>query len=174
MELSPIDLTPVVSRQRATVARVVAITMIVLAAAALVMLRFAGGKSAVSVPRGAHAGQVFLHSCSYSTDDGDYPADCGTLVVPENRRDPDSRLIALPITRVRAKSARPSAPIFYLQGGPGLTNMVFPQASRFAANHDVVLVGYRGVDGSVRLDCPEVASAMTGVSDLLAAKTLDA
>ena len=34
--------------------------------------------------------------------------------------------------------------------------MNFPDASRFAGNHDVVLVGYRGVDGSSRLDCPEV------------------
>ena len=29
-------------------------------------------------------------------------------------------------------------------------------ASRFADDHDVVLVGYRGVDSSTRLDCPEV------------------
>ena len=55
---------------------------IVLAAAGLVALRFSGGKTTVSVPRGAHAGQVFLHSCTYSTEDGSYPADCGTLVVP--------------------------------------------------------------------------------------------
>ena len=34
--------------------------------------------------------------------------------------------------------------------------MNFPKASRFADDHDVVLVGYRGVDGSSRLDCPEV------------------
>ena len=52
--------------------------------------------------------------------------------------------------------------------------MTFPQASRFAGNHDVVLVGYRGVDGSVRLDCPEVSAALTGTSDLLAKKTLQA
>ena len=61
---------------------------------------------------------------------------------------------------IRAHSAHPGVPIFRLQGGPGITNMVFPDASRFTANHDVVLVGYRGVDGSVRLDCPEVSSAM--------------
>jgi len=30
-----------------------------------------------------------------------------------------------------------------------------------------VLVGYRGVDGSVRLDCPEVESAMEHSADLL-------
>ena len=37
--------------------------------------------------------------------------------------------------------------------------MDFPDATRFTARHDVVLVGYRGVDGSSRLDCPEVISS---------------
>ncbi|MDQ3972806.1 MAG: alpha/beta hydrolase [Actinomycetota bacterium] len=50
--------------------------------------------------------------------------------------------------------------MFRLEGGPGLTNLTFPVADRFAATRDVVLVGYRGVDGSVRLDCPEVAAAL--------------
>jgi pimeloyl-ACP methyl ester carboxylesterase len=52
--------------------------------------------------------------------------------------------------------------------------MAFPMASRFRANHDVLLVGYRGIDGSVRLDCPEVAAALDGTKDLLAQKTLKA
>ncbi len=51
---------------------------------------------------------------------------------------------------------------------------VFPQASRLTDKHDVVLVGYRGVDGSRRLDCPEVAGAMQGADDLTAAKALPA
>ena len=38
--------------------------------------------------------------------------------------------------------------------------MTFPEASRFADRHDVVLVGYRGMDGSAVLDCPEVESEM--------------
>ena len=45
--------------------------------------------------------------------------------------------------------------------------MEFAKASRFADDHDVVLVGYRGVDGSVRLDCPEVVSALKHSTDLL-------
>ena len=50
--------------------------------------------------------------------------------------------------------------------------MEFPQASRFADDHDVVLVGYRGVDGSVRLDCPEVESALKHSTDFLDEKSL--
>jgi pimeloyl-ACP methyl ester carboxylesterase len=45
--------------------------------------------------------------------------------------------------------------------------MNFPDASRFTGHHDVVLVGYRGVDGSSRLDCPEVASAREYARDYL-------
>ena len=37
--------------------------------------------------------------------------------------------------------------------------MVFPEGSRFAGDRDVVLVGYHGVDGSVRLACPEVVAS---------------
>lgn len=37
------------------------------------------------------------------------------------------------------------------------------------AAHDVFLVGYRGVDGSVRLDAPEVAAALRAGGDLLGA-----
>jgi hypothetical protein len=44
--------------------------------------------------------------------------------------------------------------------------MTFPQASRLTTEHDVVLVGYRGVDGSRRLDCPEVTGALHANGDL--------
>ncbi|MDT7572829.1 MAG: hypothetical protein QOE05_3003 [Actinomycetota bacterium] len=157
-----------------TLARVVALGVIALLVGALGLVRVTHQVTKVSVPRGAQAGSLTLHSCTYATEAGDVPADCGTLVVPENRLRSGSRLTALPVTRIRAKTGATGAPVFYLQGGPGITNMTFPMASRYTANHDVVLVGYRGVDGSVRLDCPEVVSALTGTSDLVASKTLDA
>jgi pimeloyl-ACP methyl ester carboxylesterase len=101
-----------------------------------------------------------MHSCTYPTENGGYRANCGTLVVPENRADPRSRLIALPVTQILARSSHPLAPVFYLNGGPGETNMTFPQANRLAAQQDVVMVGYRGVDGSSVLNCPEVTAAL--------------
>jgi pimeloyl-ACP methyl ester carboxylesterase len=152
-------------------ARIVALVAIALAVSALAYLRFAPDAGRVSVPSGAHAGTLIMKPCTYGTERGSYRADCGTLVVPENRADPQSRLIALPVTRIRARSAHPGAAIFRLQGGPGVTNMTFSKASRFADNHDVVLVGYRGIDGSSRLDCPEVVSALKHSTDLLGAKS---
>ena len=154
-------------RRGFTPARIIALIFIALGVLGLVYLRLTGGTSAVSVPAGAHAGQLKLTPCNYTTEKGSSSADCGTLVVPENRTNPHSRLIALPVIRIRATSAHPSEPIFRLQGGPGKTNMVFPAASRFTATHDVVLVGYRGVDGSSVLDCPEVTSALEHSADML-------
>src|SRR5580692_7940458 len=59
-------------------------------------------------------------------------------------------------------------------GGPGETNMTFSEASRLAAQHDVVMVGYRGVDGSSVLNCPEVTAALESSADYLAVASLSA
>jgi pimeloyl-ACP methyl ester carboxylesterase len=157
-----------------TPTRIVALAVIGVLVFGLGYLRFAPGDSTVSVPAGAKAGDLTLHPCTYATEAGATLADCGTLAVPENRSDPGSRLIAVPVTRIRARSNHPGEPIFYLEGGPGITNMVFPQASRFAHDRDVVLVGYRGVDGSVRLDCPEVGSALRHSTDVLSEESFRA
>jgi pimeloyl-ACP methyl ester carboxylesterase len=154
--------------------RIVALVVIGVLLLGLTYIGLAPGDAAVSVPQGAHAGQLTMRPCTYATEKGAYRADCGTLVVPENRADPRSRLIALPVTRILARSSHPLAPIFHLNGGPGITNMTFPQANRLAAQHDVVMVGYRGVDGSSVLNCPEVTSALQNSADYLAKASLSA
>jgi pimeloyl-ACP methyl ester carboxylesterase len=154
--------------------RIVALTVIGVVVLGLAYLKLGSADDPVSVPAGAIAGDLILHPCTYSTEDGSYAADCGTLVVPENRADPQSRLIGVSVTRIRAQTDEPAEPIFRLQGGPGKTNMDFSMASRFVGERDVVLVGYRGIDSSVRLDCPEVESALKHSTDLLAEKSLTA
>jgi pimeloyl-ACP methyl ester carboxylesterase len=154
-------------RRGFTAARIIALIVIAPVVLGLMFLGLTGGTSPVSVPAGAHVGQLKLTACTYPTEKGSTRADCGTLVVPENRTNPHARMIALPVIVVRAISAHPSTPIFRLNGGPGVTNMVFPDASRFTANHDVVLVGYRGVDGSSVLNCPEVSAALDDSADML-------
>ena len=114
---------------------------------------------ALTVPEGAQAGQlVGMKPCTYKANDVEYAADCGILIVPENRTAPNSSLLALPITRVRATGTSPTEPIFVLPGGPGIPNYGTSRVSWFTDQHDVVIVGYRGVDGSVQLDCPEVSA----------------
>ncbi len=153
-----------------TAGRVVALGLIAVLVLGLGYLRFAP-EDEVSVPARAQAGDLTLESCDYATEDGSYRADCGTLVVRENRHKSDSRLIALPVTRIHARSGNHGVPIFRLQGGPGITNMAFEPASRFADTRDVVLVGYRGVDGSSKLDCPEVSSSLAHAREFLTEKS---
>jgi pimeloyl-ACP methyl ester carboxylesterase len=154
--------------------RIVALTLIGLVALGLAYLKLGSAEDRPTVPAGALAGDLLLDSCTYSTEDGSYAADCGTLTVPENRADPQSRLIAVKVTRIRAQTDNPAEPVFRLQGGPGLTNMNFSIASRFAGERDVVLVGYRGIDSSVGLDCNEVEAALKHSTDLLSEKSMTA
>ena len=111
----------------------------------------------------AKAGDLTLQPCTHKGKERSYQADCGTLVVQEMRSDPASRLIVLPVKRIRSASLHPAEPIFYLAGGPGQSNMDFQPPDALLADHDIVLVGYRGVDGTVKLDSPEMAKAMYGV-----------
>ncbi|MDX6723233.1 MAG: hypothetical protein QOD73_1637 [Solirubrobacteraceae bacterium] len=167
--------TPPTSKGRIwTPARIAGLVAIAVVIAGLVHARPSHPAGWAAVPAGAHAGQLKLTPCTYPTEKGDVRADCGTLAVPENRNDPRSRLIAVPVTRIRSRSPDPAEPIFRLEGGPGRSNMDFPFASRYIDRHDVVLVGYRGVDGSARLDCPEVTSARRHTADLLSASAIRA
>ena len=50
-----------------TKARIVALALIGAAVLGLAYLHFATGKDSVSVPSGAHAGQLKLHPCHYAT-----------------------------------------------------------------------------------------------------------
>lgn len=163
--------TPVRSSQRRggfTPVRVVALVVMGLLTAGLLYLAFAPEDS-VTVPDGAQAGELTLEACTYNG----YNADCGTLAVPENRADPSSRLIALPVTRVRTTAPEPGLPVFRLQGGPGVTNMTFPSVDLLADSQEVVLVGYRGVEGSSVLSCPEVTAAVKRSGDVLNEASLD-
>src|SRR4051812_10537480 len=98
-------------RNFAAMPRTVALAVIAVLILFLGYLRLSGDDDA-EVPRGAHAGQlVDLHPCTYDK----LKADCGTLVVAENRHATGSRLIAVPVPRIRAASKHPAEPIFRLE-----------------------------------------------------------
>ncbi|HET9590161.1 MAG TPA: alpha/beta hydrolase [Anaerolineales bacterium] len=113
----------------------------------------------LDVPEGARAGQLAgLEACEYQPagSKAKFAAECGTLVVPENWDKAATRLIALPVVRIPASGTNPAEPVFYLLGGPGLSNLSLAPPDWLPEDHDVVIVGYRGVDGTVRLACPDV------------------
>jgi len=153
--------------------RVIFISIIILVS---LLLSACGGaeEAPITVPAGAKAGDlVGLEPCTYEANKVEYAADCGTLVVPENRSDPNSRLIAIPIIRVRALGDNPAEPIFRYEGGPGSSNLHFQHIEGLVDDHDIVQVGYRGVDGSVALECPEVTQAIKDANpDFLSQESL--
>lgn len=108
---------------------------------------------------GSKAGDLSeMLPCKFTPEGDNVEVDalCGTLTVPENWKDENSRLITLPVVKIPATTANPVEPIFYLKGGPGFSNLAWNPPAWILENHDVIMVGYRGVDGSVVLDCPEV------------------
>ena len=141
---------------------------------AAMLLSCAGNKiNYPSAPLDAKAGNLTLESGTFKTKSATYKADFGTLVVPENREKANSRLIELPIIRIHAVNKNPAEPIFRLEGGPGLSNVKFNPRAYLLDNHDFVGVGYRGVDGSSVLDCPEIERAFKGEgNDLLGEESL--
>lgn len=103
-----------------------------------------------------------------------YEADFGTITVPENRSKSTSRLINIPFLRIHSHSKNPAEPIFCFSGGPGQSNMYWNWESMWylLSEHDFVTVGYRGVDGSTVLDCPEVTKAFKGHGDPLSEESM--
>jgi pimeloyl-ACP methyl ester carboxylesterase len=58
-------------------------------------------------------------------------AEFGTLLVPENRSNPDSNLIELAFVRFKTTAKNPGPPIVYLAGGPGGSGIWTAKGSRF-------------------------------------------
>src|SRR5512134_427419 len=135
--------------------------LIALVLFAALLLAGCGAKETapLTVPEGAQAGElVGLKVCEFQSNSSKtkYAAECGTLVVPENWDKSDSRLIALPVTRIPASGSNHAEPVFILHGGPGLSNFSWMPPDWLFQNYEVVIVGYRGVDGTVSLSCPDV------------------
>lgn len=138
------------------------ITVIIIIIAASVFI-FIGKDKNVSVPEGAKAGDIYLESDTCKIDSIKYDIQKGMLIVSESEN--NNKLIALPIIRFISPSDEPAEPIFYLSGGPGSSNVDYTPSPDLLAKHDIVYVGYRGVDGSVILECPTVKKAVKGIGN---------
>jgi len=124
---------------------------LVLCLAAVAMVVGLGACASVdsySPPEGGSNGDLMIGPGAYTVkEDGksvEYQADRGMLLDPENRSVPDSRLIALPVIRIRSLADNPEEPIFHLSGGPGTSNLSFTHLKGLIDTRDIVLVGYRG------------------------------
>lgn len=105
----------------------------------------------------------------------EYDAEEGFIVVKENPDDSLSHKNMLPVFRIKSANKNTAEPIFWLNGGPGLSNMKYRLFPQLLENHDLVLVGYRGVDGSISLKSDEVEKALEGDGeDLLGVHSMNA
>ncbi len=132
---------------------------------AALLLASCGPKPApqLAIPAGAQSGDLLdLKACAYQAHGSKtiYEAECGTLVVPENWDKVGTRLMALPLVRIAATGKDAAEPVIWLEGGPGGTNFTYSPPTWLLEKHAVLIVGYRGVDGSVVLSCPEIAARM--------------
>lgn len=127
-------------------------------------------------PPNPKAESFIMETKPFKIGDETYKADFGTITVPENRSKSESRLISIPFLRIHSGSKNPGVPIFGLAGGPGQSNMNWNRgfAGTFLTDHDFVLVGYRGADGSTILDCPEVSKALKAGDDLMGEESIKA
>ena len=56
--------------------------------------------------------------CTFKPPRGDR-VECFTLIVPENREQPEGREVRLKVAVLKAKRTAGAEPMFYLSGGPG-------------------------------------------------------
>lgn len=69
-------------------------------------------------------------------------------------------------------------PIVWLNGGPGMTNLEPPMPDWVWEHFNVLAIGYRGIDGTPRLDCPTLRKQLgiedkNSKDDFLSSTTLD-
>jgi pimeloyl-ACP methyl ester carboxylesterase len=115
----------------------------------------------------AQVGEIVIHT---DTLQG-YTVDYGTLVVAEGEN--SEKTILLPVVRIHSKNSNPGTPIFIFEGGPGGTNIKLQELPDYLLeNHDIVRVGYRGVDGSVSLACPEINKTLKTLPEILSTNGL--
>ena len=129
-------------------------TLLILSAALLIGACSRQTTEEYTLPANAEAGKIYDLS-SYEEEGTGRLISEGTLVVAENRELKDSRLIALPVKVYKSFNPDPGEPVFWLTGGPGGSNLTYWPPDEVLEQRDVVMIGYRGVDGSTVLDCPD-------------------
>lgn len=141
------------------------------------MKRFSRGLLILSIVSALLPGPVFTHAqeaavipvfepvnCPFDIPAGE-TAECGFLVVPQDREEADSLALRLFVARFKSHHPNPpDDPVLYLMGGPGGSALfdldaTFFHFSPYLATHDVIVLDQRGTGFSQpSFDCqnPEV------------------
>lgn len=130
----------------------------------------------MKVPSGMSSGELLIQPDTYPVNELTYPSHSGVLIVPENRSNPNTRQIEIPFIQIHATGEEVGDPIFFLNGGPGNANIFsYKFVDNLIEHHDIVLVGFRGVEGSVTLTLNEIDEFFANMpGDLTEMSTLEA
>ena len=105
--------------------------------------------------------------CTFKPPRGDR-IECFTLIVPENREQPEGREVRLKVAVLKAKRTAGAEPLIYLSGGPGDAPLVasspgadalsegdwWNETAAIRRRRDVVILSQRGAGGATpNLDC---------------------
>lgn len=146
------------AHRRATVA-------ILIAVAAAGLHSAAAQKPEATPPATAsrRAGDLTLVPYVLESDDASTrtPAELGRLIVPENRKKRDGRLIEIAFLRLKSTAASPGPPLMFLAGGPGAAGIGAAQRTplmtffkRLTDIGDVIFIDQRSTGLSLpKLDC---------------------
>ncbi len=122
---------------------------LLLLSAAAVLLLTAGAA------RAQKAGDLKIEPHTFESSTGQkVDAEFGRLLVPENRKNPKSRLTEIAFVRFKSTAQKPGPPIIYLAGGPGGSGIAAARGSRFPLFlamrevGDVIALDQRGVGRS--------------------------
>ncbi len=94
---------------------------------------------------------------------------CGTVRVPRDHFAGDQASFELGIRWLESPNAEAASrpPVIYLNGGPGLSNLAAAPPEAITSEFNILLVGYRGIDGGPETSCPNVPAAITGTRRIL-------
>jgi pimeloyl-ACP methyl ester carboxylesterase len=126
-----------------------------------VALLIVGGATLLGATSSAGAAEFVPGPCPAEPAEALENADCGFLVVPEDRSEPAGRQIRLRVAIVPAESATPEPdPVVYLTGGPGgsaigaMQNLLNAGANR---DRDLIVMDQRGtLNSDPSLTCPVI------------------
>lgn len=128
---------------------------------------------------------IFLAACTQTENIPDTPsvplsdcqlpggstAQCGSIVVPENRTVANGRTLSIHFAVIPATSSITAPdPIFMLAGGPGQAAseaypQILPALVALSRDRDIVLIDQRGTGQSHPLDCPSLSDLAIDASD---------
>lgn len=112
--------------------------------------------------------------CFYEIPEGEQ-VECGYLIVPEDRSQPDGPTIRVHVINFKSRSATPAPdPVILVPGGPGSGRLAYiylwtatPIADVMRAERDVIMIEHRGANYSEpAFYCPEMEADLADLAEM--------